>query len=391
LRIVYVSSVPVFPTNGGNRAVIFAQIEYFKKMGYEVYFVLLHSRQIGQFDEGEHHKTFGPNFVLLRRGKVGEAVYLFRRWVKIASRKIKHLAGSQTYHFDSADEIYYGPFDNRLKALFQLIKPDICWVPYVFFSRVFLNCEPRTLKVLDTHDSFSHQLAPEKESAGLIRADVVIAIQALEAAYFRSLLGPDAGRVRTLCLMRERTAFIEQQRSAGATFFGSSFTANIASVNYLIDHVLPEIVKLSPDFKVFVAGSLCRDIRDQDNVVKLGFVEDVEDAYTEAPVLANAITAGTGLKIKLIEALSLGVPAVSTRLGVRGLPNELLPGVIVVEDDDPIGFARALLSLHQNPEARLELGRTARRAAQQWVASQKADLEAIIGLAKNAQADGRSP
>ncbi|MCJ2070603.1 glycosyltransferase [Methylobacterium sp. J-030] len=390
MRIVYVSSVPVFPTNGGNRAVIFAQIEYFRNLGHEVYFILLTSRQIGSFDEDAHREFFGPNFIPLKRSRAGETLYLFQRWIKIIFRKIKNLSGQQTHLFDSADEIYYSPFDKMLKAIFRRIKPDVCWVPYVFFSRVFLTCGPQTLKVLDTHDSFSHQLAPEKESAGLKRADIVIAIQDLEAAYFKSLLGPEAGRVRTLCLMRERSVAVEQRRSAGATFFGSSFTANIASVQYLIEKVLPEVVRIVPGFKIFVAGSLCRDIPHQKSVVKLGLVKNVEDAYTDAPVLANAITAGTGLKIKLIEALSLGVPAVSTRLGVRGLPDQLLQGVIVVDDDDPIGFARALLTLHQNTEARLALGRSARRAAQQWVASQKAELEAILALTKRDEADRHS-
>jgi hypothetical protein len=54
----------------------------------------------------------------------------------------------------------------------------------------------------------------------------------------------------------------------------------------------------------------------------------IADAFALASISINPIIKGTGVKIKLLESLSLGIPTVSTEHGVRGVADQFRKGVI---------------------------------------------------------------
>ena len=112
--------------------------------------------------------------------------------------------------------------------------------------------------------------------------------------------------------------------------------------------------------------------------MKLGRVEHVADAYLRGPILINPITAGTGLKIKLLEAMSLGIPAVSTAMGVRGIDEIFLSGALVIPDGDAQAFADALVRLMSDTALRMELGAKATGSAELWNSSQRNALRSTL-------------
>lgn len=57
---------------------------------------------------------------------------------------------------------------------------------------------------------------------------------------------------------------------------------------------------------------------------------------------------GTGVKVKVVEALAHGLPVVSTLRGIDGLPNKSLNGCLV--SDDPAEFAQNIITLLSNKE-----------------------------------------
>ena len=52
----------------------------------------------------------------------------------------------------------------------------------------------------------------------------------------------------------------------------------------------------------------------------MGRIDRIEDFYSAVDVAINPMIAGTGLKIKTVEAMNFGVPIVSTISGSEGLP-----------------------------------------------------------------------
>jgi glycosyltransferase involved in cell wall biosynthesis len=93
-----------------------------------------------------------------------------------------------------------------------------------------------------------------------------------------------------------------------------------------------------------------------------GFVDDVRDhARGEAYVIPLRV--GGGTRIKAYEAMAMGVPVVSTALGVEGLP--VTPGEHFLLADDARGFAAAVVRLLAEPALGARLAGAARRLVEE--------------------------
>ena len=109
-------------------------------------------------------------------------------------------------------------------------------------------------------------------------------------------------------------------------------------MRWFLAEVLP---RLPDDVTVAVAG-LGSEALPSGRIRRLGVVPDARLFLAGCRVAAVPAVAGTGLQIKTLELAALGMPAVSTRLGVRGL--EDLPPTLAVADDAS-AFAAALVAL----------------------------------------------
>lgn len=83
-----------------------------------------------------------------------------------------------------------------------------------------------------------------------------------------------------------------------------------------------------------------------------GFVEHVEDIFTKSGILISPIKSGSGIRIKLLEALSFGVPVVTTSLGAAGINTD--SGILIAETKEE--FIRQAKKLIQSAETRESLG-----------------------------------
>jgi hypothetical protein len=115
--------------------------------------------------------------------------------------------------------------------------------------------------------------------------------------------------------------------------------------------ILPIIRKAAPEFRMLVAGGISSKvgplIEGVANITVWNRLDNVSKFYSAIRVAAVPLRAGTGVSIKVLEALSFGKRIVSTPVGVRGLPNKLLADAIVTSD--PNEFAHALLRGRTRP------------------------------------------
>jgi glycosyltransferase involved in cell wall biosynthesis len=98
------------------------------------------------------------------------------------------------------------------------------------------------------------------------------------------------------------------------------------------------------------------------NVELAGFVDDVRKPVLESAVYVVPLRAGSGTRLKVLEAMALGKAIVTTRIGAEGI--ELGPGRDALFADDADGFARCVLRLMEHPEEVEGLGTAARKAAE---------------------------
>lgn len=116
---------------------------------------------------------------------------------------------------------------------------------------------------------------------------------------------------------------------------------NQRSIEWYLSEVLPQLNGIT----TYIAGPICNKIGDYDGVVKLGIVEDVDKLYRHSKVTICPMLSGTGIKIKVLESLSYGLPVVTTRRGVDGLVNKSENGCIVADSAAEFAYQiRRLLS-----------------------------------------------
>jgi glycosyltransferase involved in cell wall biosynthesis len=131
------------------------------------------------------------------------------------------------------------------------------------------------------------------------------------------------------------------------TIIASANNFNVEGINWFFEKVYPF---LSKGIRIAVAGNICKAVKlESDNITKLGFVDDVDEIYQLSHCTFCPLKRGSGMKIKVIEALSYGFPVVSTLKGIDGFINKDLEGGILVTDD-PENFAGYLNRLVEDRE-----------------------------------------
>jgi succinoglycan biosynthesis protein ExoO len=206
-------------------------------------------------------------------------------------------------------------------------------------------------------------LAPRAEAELLAGADLVIAIQAEEAEAARRML--PAGHAVVVAPMAARpVAAAQPGEGAGLLFVGSGAAANLDAMRWFLAAVWPLIHTARPATRLVVAGEVCTALTypaPPPGVVLLGRVADLAPLYRGADVVIAPLRAGSGLKIKLVEALAHGKAVVATGTALQGVAELLADAVRCADTAED--FAADVLDLLAAPAARGALAARALRAA----------------------------
>jgi len=434
VKVVLLSSHPAFPASAGNCSRIQQLARAVLRLGHDLTFVLV-PLTTEHVDDAAHAALFGPgHYVRLTGERVIAPRPPERNWpgkwtlgrlargMEMAGERIgRHASGRWLLRHGvrcgyavrkllGREEAYYSPLDafrdagwaSQLQAMGR--DADAVIVEYVFNSWAFACFPESSVRVLDTHDSFADRhraylasgisdfwisLRARDENTGFRRADLVLAIQEEEAQRFRDQLAADAEapdpQVAVVShLMRQSSSPVDSSVDDAALFVASDNAANRHALDNFLRDVLPLIVREIPHFDLRLAGSICTHVRHAPNITRLGWIEDVNAAFAQAPLSINPLLVGTGINIKLLEAMAAGVPTVSTATGTRGLPPAFRNGVVAVPDDDPAAFAAAIVRFARDAALRRRTGRAAFDDAMRWSADQIAVLQTCLTRPRNA-------
>lgn len=106
-------------------------------------------------------------------------------------------------------------------------------------------------------------------------------------------------------------------------FIGSmNWKPNIDAVNWIIKRIAPQIYKILPEAKIHLAGSnmpkALKELKSK-NIIVHGRVPDMNEFMAKHGTLIVPLKSGSGVRIKILEALSVGVPIISTDKGKEGI------------------------------------------------------------------------
>ncbi len=215
-------------------------------------------------------------------------------------------------------------------------------------------------RVADAAETNTVKISAAEEYRLLGLADAVIAIQHEEAAKVSAALPQTI--VLTAPHSTEPVAAPQPGEDDLAFFVGSNTAPNIVGLEWFFREIWPAIRAKRPRARLKVAGSVARGISDApDGVTMLGVVGDLAPLYAEAGVVISPLYTGSGLKIKLIEALAAGKAVVGTSVTAQGVETQVA-GAMALEDE-PARFAEACVALLGEHERRNALAAAALRCA----------------------------
>ena len=145
------------------------------------------------------------------------------------------------------------------------------------------------------------------------------------------------------------------------------FRPNVDAVLWFCAKVLPSIQRVAPQAHFYIVGksphSRLSSLVGKPGITITGFVEDPRPYIAAATVYVVPLLTGGGTRLKVLEAMAMGKPIVSTTLGCEGI--QATPERDIVLADGAEGFGRRVLGLLGNGAERLRLGREARAFVEQ--------------------------
>jgi glycosyltransferase involved in cell wall biosynthesis len=251
---------------------------------------------------------------------------------------------------------------------------------YALLSKCFDGLPPSILRVIDTVELFFRNrerfqvegltapfvCTPESENTALGRADVLMAIQSNDAQALKERF-PAKEIITVPHTYPEGRPRSANPRTGTVLYVGSSNPFNVHGLREFLKEAWEPILTRVPDATLRVVGSVASTAAPGDSggrqVVYVGRVSDEELAreYETTHVVINPQVAGTGLKIKCVEALSAGCPVVMNQAGADGLEEGAESSFLVAKDWAE--FSGHVVRILTDPGLRRRLEAEARRFA----------------------------
>ncbi len=150
-----------------------------------------------------------------------------------------------------------------------------------------------------------------------------------------------------------------------------TYSANYDAMRYFLTDILPRIKSAVPDVSLKITGRTEGVTIDQlpnfASVNWTGYLTDVRLAVAEAWACIVPLRLGGGTRLKILEAMALGTPVITTSKGAEGL--EVVHGRDLLIADSPIEFAEQTVCLLRDPALRAQLadhGRQLVRSKYNW-------------------------
>ncbi len=161
-----------------------------------------------------------------------------------------------------------------------------------------------------------------------------------------------------------------------------TYFANLDAVTYCADDVLPRLRQSAPAARLRVTGDTgevdVSRLKALPGVEFTGFLPSVADAIRRAQAVIVPLRVGGGTRLKILEAMALGTPVISTRKGAEGL--NVTDGEDILLADTPDELAAAALWVFRDPALRARLAAAGRARVEREYDWQQiaAQLSALI-------------
>lgn len=264
------------------------------------------------------------------------------------------------------DWIYMAEYLGTLRKSF----PDVPVVlrqhnaEYVIFRRLAEH-EKNPLKRLFL--AYQARKMKRYETQMMRKVDFYTTVTPTDEALFRQMASHTPGKVIAAGVETQRFARPDgMPRDRAFLILGSlSWAPYAQSVKWFLEQVWAPFAKNHPGVGLYVVGSAppteIQSWNGTMGVTVTGFVDDVKPLVHRCTAMVVPLLSGSGMRIKIVEAMAASLPVVTTSVGVEGI--EAVPGEHVLVEDTPDGLQQAMSAILEDAPLRERLIENGRRLA----------------------------
>lgn len=155
------------------------------------------------------------------------------------------------------------------------------------------------------------------------------------------------------------------QASFDLVFVGNlSYAPNIDAMRWFAEHLLTK----RPTWTLLIAGAnpspaFVQSLKKYPNITIEGWQEDIRRAYARGKIFVAPMQIGTGMQNKLLEAMAMGIPCLTTPLASEAL--EIVPGRDLWVGNNAEAIEEHIVYLLDNPEEAEALGDQGRKTVRE--------------------------
>ena len=342
MRIIVLTSRFPFPLDKGDKLRAFHQIKHLSEIN-DIHLISITDKTVSneQIKELELYCS-SVNVFKLKKWKI--VLNLFLGLFSNKPFQVKYF--------------YQRAVHKKIKKLINKIKPEhifcqlIRCVPYV-------QHEHHYSKTLDYMDAFSKGIERRIENGGWYKP--LFKIEALRLVKYENLafeyfdhhcIISENDRSFIFHEKKEHIKVIsngidfnyfkpkEIEKKYDLVFIGNlSYAPNVDTALYIANELLPKLLQSNNKIKILISGASptkqLLKLRNN-NLEIIGWTKDIRDSYLSAKIFLAPMRIGTGLQNKLLEAMALNIPCITSELANQALKAKNGHQILVGKNSDDL-------------------------------------------------------
>ena len=243
------------------------------------------------------------------------------------------------------DEHFYNKTLDYMDCLSEGIKRRI---PFTKILRPILKIEYKRLKIFENlaFEYFNNHIIISENDRSYIyheqRDKIKIVTNGIDSNFFKAK---------------------EFKKKFDIVFVGNlSYPPNVIASLYIINELLPELSKTFPNISILISGANPhKSLKklNKKNITILPWVDDIRESYLSGKIFLAPMLNGTGLQNKLLEAMSLELPCITSELANKSLRAENSKNILIARTK--LEYIEHISQLLYNEDRAKNLGENARK------------------------------
>ncbi|MFW0718128.1 glycosyltransferase [Pedobacter sp. N23S346] len=348
-RILFFMPDNPLKKNAGNRTRALSMLGYFKSRNFEIDFVSEY--YTGRWNETDikafEQAGLANNTYVIKKKPSKKNILYYLLFYKLPNFFYQNKAWFFPLQFP---ELVTLRFKRAFKKILRENNYDYIYINYASWATLVENnhLAKKSTKIIDTHDFITAQHQKKnnigqsfkEEIRRISLFDIALAIS-VEEQYIFSQFCKNKVVLAPMMLDKPENFHAVKEKSLDLIYVASDNIHNQKAANWFFKEVYP---LLPANVQICVIGQINEHLSiNAPNITSINFAEDLSTYYQKAKVALCPMLTGTGTKIKVVEALSYGLPIVCNTRGVDGLIDKTNNGCLV--SDDSVEFGNNIMKL----------------------------------------------